>query len=465
MNNLVARNKVDALFDANTFVEIGALVKSKSTAFSLSCEDTLTDGVVCGYGTIGERLVYVCSQDEGVLGGAIGEMHTKKIVKTFKEAKKVGAPIVMYISTTGARLEEGVKNLESYGKLYKIMAATKGIVPVIAIVDGNAQGGAALLCGIADFVFMNEKKAKVFLSSVNTMDNKDLKADDIQTAKVHGTSSGLANFVGDDAYITDNVKNILSFLPSNHTDKGNWWQECFDDLNRVDTNLDNFDFENSDIKNIIVSVADDNNYFEISEVYGKTITIGFIRLNGTTIGVIGNKETGICLDGIKKANKFVNFLNNFKIPVLTFVNATNFESTQDAEQRGIIEEFSNFIIKIANTQVPKVSLILNKAYGSAYVLMNSAHIGADLVLAWPNADISLIPTESAVKIMYAKELASGEIDQATLNEKVAAYAEQNAGVNAMAALGYIDEVIEPAASRKRLISAFEMLWGKGYDKK
>lgn len=464
MNNLVARNKVDALFDANSFVEIGALVKSRSTAFSLSCEDTLTDGVVCGYGTIGERLVYACIEDESIMGGAIGIMHAKKIVKTYEAAKKVGAPILMFISTTGARLEEGIENLEAYGQLYKIMSIAKGVIPQIVVVDGNAQGGASLLCGIADFVFMNDKKAKVFLSSVNTMDDKDLTPDKIQTAKVHATNSGLANFVGDEAYIAANIANLLSFLPSNFLDKGNW-QECLDDLNRVDTDLNNFDFDNTEIKQILNSVADDNNYLEVSTDYGVCISTGFIRLNGTTIGVIANAEPGICLNGIKKANRFMDFLNDFSIPVLTVVNATNFESSESAEKQGVIGEFSKFIMKIVNTKVPKVNLLLNKAYGSAYVLMNSAHIGADIVLAWPNADISLMPTESAIKIMYANELSAGKIDQDTLNEKVASYAEQNAGVNAMAALGYIDEVVEPASTRKRLISAFEMLWSKGYDKK
>ncbi|WP_305768891.1 carboxyl transferase domain-containing protein [Candidatus Epulonipiscium viviparus] len=464
MNNLVARNKVDALFDANSFVEIGALIKSKSTAFSLSCEETLTDGVVCGYGTIGGRLIYICIQEESVMGGAIGIMHSKKIAKTYEAAKKVGAPVIMYVSTTGARLEEGIETLEAYGQIYKVMASSKGVIPQIVVADGNAQGGASLLCGIADFVFMDEKKAKVFLSSVNTMDDKELTPDKIQTAKVHAANSGLANFVGDEAYISTNVANLLSFLPSNFLDKGNW-QDCLDDLNRVDTNLNNFDFDNTEIKTVVTSIADDNNYLEISADYGASISAGFIKLNGTTIGVIANEEPGICLHGIKKANKFLDFLNDFSIPVLTVVNVSNFVSSETSEQQGIIEEFGKFTVKIANTKVPKVSLILGKAYGSAYVLMNSSHVGADLVLAWPTADITLMPTESAVKIMYAKELAAGEIDQDTLNEKVTAYAEQNAGVDAMAALGYIDEIVEPASSRKRLISAFEMLWSKGYDAK
>ncbi|OOB79085.1 MAG: hypothetical protein BEN19_08155 [Epulopiscium sp. Nuni2H_MBin003] len=463
MKNLMARNKISALFDANSFVEIGALIKSKSTAFSLSSEDTLTDGVVCGYGTVGGKLVYACAQDESIMNGALGEMHTRKIIKTYDEAKKVGAPVVMFLCTTGVRLEEGVDTLEWYGKLYKTMAKAKGVVPQITIVCGKAQGGVAILCGMSDFVFMDSKNAKVFLASTNTMEDKNAKLDDIQTSSVHASKSGLAQFAGDEAYITAHVKELISIIPSNYLDSN--YVECSDDLNRVDASLNNFDFVTQDVTKIITSIADNNKYIAISEEFGKSVTTGFIKLNGATIGVIANADKGICIEGIKKSNKILQFCKSFNLPILTLVNVTHFASSIDSEQNGIIEQFSEFVLKVATAEIPKVSVILNDAFGTPYVIMNSGHIGADVVYAWPTANISLMPTDSAIKIMYSEELASGTVSQEKLNELVQEYNAQNSGVNGVASRGYIDDIIEPGATRKRLIAAFEMLYTKGYNKR
>ncbi|ONI38528.1 hypothetical protein AN396_10530 [Candidatus Epulonipiscium fishelsonii] len=456
--NKSPRDRVNALLDDNSFVEIGAFIKSRSTAFNMENQDTFTDAVICGYGTIKGQLVYVYSQDETVMNGTIGEMHATKIIKAYDEAMKIGAPIIGFLSTSGARIQEGLDVLDCYGKIYMKATKAQGVIPQIAIISGKCQGGVAVFAGIADFVYLYKDKAEMFLNSPNTID-KNITVKDIANADVHTKKTGIAQYSGNEGEVIEHVRNLVPYLPSSSKSKAPGYY-CEDDLNRVSPELNEIDFENVDVPSIVKAIADGGEYLEIAPNFGTTITEGFIRLDGFSIGVVANKEVGLDYDSMKKGTKFVNFCNSFGIPVLTLTNVEHFKSTVQTEQNGIIQVTSEFVEAFAKANVPKVNVILNNAYGNAYVAMNSKHIGADVVYAWPTANISVMPTQSAINIMYDKELKDGTLYGDEYTKVAEEYEAQNSEAYAAAARGYIDDIIEPAATRKRVLAAFEMLDGK-----
>ena len=456
---LTARERINRLLDINSFVEAGAFVTHRSTGFNMAAQDTPADGVVTGYGTMGGVLVYVYSQDPTVMGGSLGEMHAQKIAKVYDEAMKMGAPIIGFLDSAGIRLQESIDALEGYGVIFRKQSLASGVIPQVTIITGDCAGGAGSIPGLSDFTFMVSKNARLFLNSPNTFDQANVKFDQIATADVHTTKSGLAHF----AYDTEDecinmVKMLMSYLPSNNLEDAPVYTSN-DDLNRENQEIDSFN-----IQGIIQTIADDSQFFEIQKNFAPNIKIGFIRLNGGTIGLIANesehKEGKLDIQGANKVSRFVNFCDGFNIPVLTLTDVDGFVSEVEGEAAGILGASAKMINSFAKATVPKVNVLIGKAYGSAYVAMNSKHIGADVVYAWPTASIGIMPAESAVHIMYGEEIMKSSDQVALKQEKINEFEEMQSSPYAVAAKGYIDDIIDPATTRKRVIAAFEVLSSK-----
>ncbi|MGL5675746.1 MAG: acyl-CoA carboxylase subunit beta [Cellulosilyticaceae bacterium] len=456
---LTARDRVKALLDDDSFVEIGTFMKSRSTAFNKGMNDTPADGVVCGYGTVNGSLVYVYSQDAITLGGSIGEVHAQKIVKTYEDAMKMGAPVVGFIDTIGLRLEESIDALQGYGALFNQMAKASGVIPQIAVVCGDCAGGVSFVAGLSDFTFIATKNGRMFLNSPNTLEEKGASYDAIAAPKVHLSESGLAvsGYENEEDLIAE-VVTLLGYLPSNNDEEVPCYP-CTDDLNRVDPNLNQFDFEVGSVAHVIESIVDDNEYLELYGAYGQDAMVAFGRMNGATVGFVGNQNQTMDVDAIQKVTEFVTFCDAFNIPLVTLTNIQHFTSTVETEKRGIIKEASKLVHAFASATVPKINVILKEAYGTTYITMNSKHIGCDYVYAWPTAEVSVMNSSSAVKIMFGDEIAKAQDPQVVMAEKIADYEAMNSAYG-VAARGYIDDIIEPAATRKRVIAALEILLTK-----
>ncbi len=460
---LTARDRITNLLDENSFVEMGAFVNSRGLAFNMHVQDTPCDGVVSGYGTVNGSPIYVYSQDANVLGGALGEMHAKKIIATYDKAMKMGVPVVGFLDTVGIRLQETVDALEGYGKIFAKMTEASGVIPQLAVVVGDCAGGAAFIAGLSDFVFMSSKNARVFLNSPNAMEDKKASFDTVASAKVHAEESGLASFIADkEEDLIAKVKELLTYLPLNSEEEVPFYTVT-DDLNRVEAGLNTFDFKTDNVVDIVTSIVDNGKFLELQKDYSQTVLTAFSRLNGGTVGIIATKDTSVDYKGVKKVTNFVNLCDAYSIPLVTLTNIEGFTSTVATENMGMIKETSRLVHAFANASVPKVNVLLNHAFGSSYVAMNSKHLGADYVLAWPSAQVSTLNAESAVRIMYEKEIKEATVAADVIAEKVAEYEALTSSAYAVAAKGYIDDIIEPAATRKRVIAALEILGTKQVD--
>lgn len=453
-----AGKRIEALLDDCSFVEIGGLVTARSTDFNLADIDTPADGVITGYGTVDGRLVYVYSQDSAVLGGSIGEMHARKIVNIYDMALKMGAPIIGIVDCAGLRLQEATDALNAFGQIYLKQTESSGVIPQITAIFGVCGGGLALMPSLTDFTFMEEKNAKLFVNSPNTLaGNKD---QDTASAAFQAEQAGIVDFVGDEASIYDGIRELVSILPSNNEDEA--LIECTDDLNRLCEDLADI---KADPAYALSSISDHNVFVETRKNFAKELVTGFIRLNGATVGAVANRTelfgenggeqsfdktltTGACY----KAAEFVNFCDAFGIPVLTLTDVKGFEATVSAE-RSISKAAAKLTFAFANATVPKVNVIVGEAYGSAYVAMNSKAIGADVTYAWPDTAIGMMDANLAAKIMYAD-------NPGLIGEKAAEYAALQDSAVSAARRGYVDSIIEPAGTRKYVIGAFEMLYSK-----
>ncbi len=456
-----ARRRIASLVDPQSFVEIGAYVKSRSTDYNMQKKDTPADGVVTGYGTIEDRLVYVYSQDASVLGGAVGEMHAAKIVALYQKAIEMGAPIIGIIDSQGLRLQELTDALAGYGKIYASQAKASGVIPQITIVAGTAAGGAAVIPGLSDFTFMIDKQSKVFVSSANAME-KGTDFDSIAAASVHGAKTGLADFVcADEAECFAKVRALVDMLPANNEEDAPIY-ENLDDLNRVSGVLNTVvpeDGSGFDIRGVLADLADASQFIEVKAEYAKNMVVGFLRLNGGTVGVVANnsiEDQGVLTIGAcRKAAQFVRFCDAFELPILTVTDTAGFVSSKEEENAGLAQAAAELASAFAQATVAKVNLIVGKAYGSASMVMNSKETGADVVLAWPSAEIAVMNAQSAARILYAEELSA----RADLAEKTEAVSELSTPY-AAAARGSVDDVIEPAQTRKHLLVSFGMLASK-----
>ena len=462
-----ASRRIATLLDEGSFVEIGGAVTSRSTTFNLQEKAAPSDGVITGYGVIDGNLVYVYSQDADVLGGALGEMHAKKIARIYDMAMKMGAPVIGLIDCAGLRLQEATDALEAFGSLYHKQALASGVIPQVTAIFGMCGGGLAVVPGLTDFTFMEAKDGKLFVNSPNALEGNEISKCNTASAEYQSKTAGLVDGIGAEAEILGQIRDLVCMLPANNEDDMSY-EECTDDLNRICADIAN---ASEDTAIALAQIADNQILVETKKDYAKEMVTGFIRLNGMTVGVVANRskvynaeaeveaefDSVLTVDGCKKATDFVNFCDAFSIPVLTLTNVTGFAATVESE-KNMASAVAKLTYAFANATVPKVNVIVGKAFGSAYVSMNSKSIGADLVYAWPTAEIGMMDAKLAAQIMYA------DADAETLNEKAAEYKELQSSPNSAAARGYVDAIIEPADTRKYVIGAFEMLFTKREDR-
>ena len=462
-----ASRRIATLLDEGSFVEIGGAVTARSTTFNLQEKAAPSDGVITGYGVIDGNLVYVYSQDADVLGGALGEMHAKKIARIYDMAMKMGAPVIGLIDCAGLRHQEATDALEAFGSLYHKQALASGVIPQVTAIFGMCGGGLAVVPGLTDFTFMEAKDGKLFVNSPNALEGNEISKCNTASAEYQSKTAGLVDGIGAEAEILGQIRDLVCMLPANNEDDMSY-EECTDDLNRICADIAN---ASEDTAIALAQIADNQILVETKKDYAKEMVTGFIRLNGMTVGVVANRskvynaeaeveaefDSVLTVDGCKKATDFVNFCDAFSIPVLTLTNVTGFAATVESE-KNMASAVAKLTYAFANATVPKVNVIVGKAFGSAYVSMNSKSIGADLVYAWPTAEIGMMDAKLAAQIMYA------DADAETLNEKAAEYKELQSSPNSAAARGYVDAIIEPADTRKYVIGAFEMLFTKREDR-
>ena len=463
-----ASQRIAALLDDNSFVEIGGLVTARATDFNLKPNETPSDGCITGYGVINGNLVYVYSQDASVLNGTIGEMHAKKITNLYDLAMKTGAPVIGLIESAGLRLQEATDALAAFGEIYLKQTMASGVIPQITAVFGTCGGGLGLFPTMTDFTFMEEKNAKLFVNAPNALDGNVITKCDSSSAKFQAEESGIVDVVADEATILEKVRELVSFLPANNEDDASFLEDCTDDLNRVNPEIAGCVGDTSVALSIL---ADDNNFFEVKAGYAKNMVTGFLRLDGVTVGAVANRseicdEEGkvaekldavLTAEGYEKAAEFVNFCDAFGIPVLTLTNVKGYEATL-ASEKAIAKAAAKLTYAFANATVPKVNVVIGKALGTAYVVMNSKAIGADITMAWPDAQIGAMDGKLAAKIMYDGQGAD------VINEKAAEYEALTLNVTSAAKRGYVDQIVNAADTRKYVIGAFEMLFTKSEDR-
>lgn len=462
-SQLSARERIMTLLDNNSFVEVGAFVTKRSTDFNLDQKEVPSDGVITGYGIIDGNPVYVYSQDATLLGGSIGEMHAKKIAHIYDMALKVGAPVIGLIDSVGMRLEEATDALNGFGEIYLKQTLASGVIPQITAIFGNSGGGLAILASLSDFCFMEKKNAKLFVNSPNTILGNYKEKNDTSSASFQ-SMAGTVDYIGEgEQEVLSRIRELVALLPANYEDNDSY-EECTDDLNRLLPMVEN---EIKDPEKALTDLSDSNYFFELKADYAKDMVTGFIRLNGVTVGAIANRtelqdEEGkvisrfdgtLTTEGCEKAASFVNFCDAFQIPVLTLTNVSGYKATIE-EEKTIAKAVSKLTHTFANATIPKVNVITGKAFGSAYIAMNSKHIGADMVFALPSAQIGMMDAELAAKIMY--EGSPAEV----VKEKAVAYAKLQDSAESAAKRGYVDSIIEATSLRKHVIYAFEMLFTK-----
>lgn len=464
-----AMNRIYTLLDENSFVEIGAKVTRRSTDFNLQEKSIPADGVITGYGVIDGNLVYVYSQDVSALGGSMGEMHAKKITNMYDLALKVGAPVIGLIDCAGLRLQEATDALAGFGELYLKQTMASGVIPQISAIFGTCGGGSAVSATLSDFTFMTEKGANLFVNAPNALDGNYVGKCDTSAAKFQA-EAGVVDFLGEDeADVLGQIRQLITLLPSNNEDDASY-EECQDDLNRA---AQGFGAVLEDPAKALADISDDYLFVEVKKDFAKEMVTGFIRLNGMTVGAIANRtaildenfkavekfDGTLTTKGCYKAEKFVEICDAYNIPVLTLTSVTGYKATT-CEEKSIATAAAKLTYAFANATIPKVNIIVGKAYGSAYITMNSKHIGADMVFALPTAEIGMMDAKQAAQIMYADEIKEAKNAVEVVEEKAAEYSRLQSSVDAAASRGYVDNIIEAESTRKQLIFAFEMLFTK-----
>lgn len=458
--------RISELLDAGSFVEIGGAVTARSTDFNMQESKVPGDGVITGYGVIDGSLVYVYSQDASVLGGAVGEMHAKKITGLYDMAMKTGAPVVGLIDCAGLRLQEGTDALQAFGSIYAKQALASGVIPQITAVFGTCGGGASILPGLSDFTFM-EEKGKLFVNSPNAIPGNHIDKCDTSSAAFQTEEAGNVDFLGTESEILSGIRELICMIPANNEDNDSY-EECTDDLNRLCAGIEN---GADDAALVLSMIADDQKFVEVKAEYAKDMVTGFIRMNGLTVGAVANRskvydeegkvqqefDGSLSAKGCKKAADFVTFCDAFEIPVLTLTDVSGFKASKCGEKT-LAREAARLVYAFANATVPKVNVVTGKAFGSGYLVMNSKALGADMVYAWPEAEIGTMEAGLAAKIMYpdaSVEERKEKEDQYRIMQESAASA---------AARGYVDTVIRPEDTRKYVIGALEMLFTKREDR-
>lgn len=465
---LTARERINLLLDEGSFIEIDMFVKHRSTNFDMENVEAPADGVVTGYGTVDGRLTFVYAQDFTVVGGSLGEMHANKIVKVQDMALKMGAPIVGFNDSGGARIQEGVDALSGYGKIFYRNTLASGVIPQISVIMGPCAGGAVYSPALTDFIFMTEKTSMMFITGpqvIKSVTGEEVTQEQLGGAMTHNRISGVAHFIDKTEEETiKRVRELLSYLPSNNMEMPPIVRTN-DNINRTDEMLNEIVPENPnkpyDMKDIIKSIADDNMFFEVQPLYANNIITGYIRLNGKTIGVVANQPKILagCLDinASDKAGRFIRTCDAYNIPLLNLVDVPGFLPGTNQEYGGIIRHGAKMLYAYSEATVPKVTLIIRKAYGGAYLAMCSKDLGADQVFAWPTAEIAVMGPDGAANIIFKNEIANSEDPISTRKEMIERYRNTVANPTIAAQRGFVDDILIPSHTRPRLISAFDML--------
>nr|WP_299340981.1 acyl-CoA carboxylase subunit beta [Allomuricauda sp.] len=464
---LTARERIDYLLDEGSFEEMGVLVTHRTTDFGMDKEIYFGDGVVTGYGTVNGRLVYVYAQDFTVFGGALSETHAEKICKVMDLAMKVGAPVIGLNDSGGARIQEGVKSLGGYADIFYRNVQASGVIPQISAVMGPCAGGAVYSPAMTDFIIMVEETSYMFVTGPNvvkTVTNEEVTSEELGGASTHAIKSGVAHKTSNnDAACLDDVKKLLDYLPqSNREVPKNKPYDLGEEIREELSNIVPDDPSKPyDMHDVIDGIIDRDSFYEIHKDYAENIIVGFARLGGRSIGIIANQPMFLAgvlgVKSSKKAARFTRFCDAFNIPLLILVDVPGFLPGTDQEWNGIIVHGAKLLYALCEATVPRVTVITRKAYGGAYDVMNSKHIDADFNYAWPTAEIAVMGAKGASEIIFRREISAAEDPQAKLKEKEAEYAEKFANPYRAAQRGFIDEVILPKNTRRKLLKAFAML--------
>jgi propionyl-CoA carboxylase beta chain len=467
---LTARERINLLMDPASFEEIGALVLHRTKDFGMEDQQYYGDGVITGYGTVNGRLLYVFAQDFTVFGGALSETHAEKICRIMDLAMKTGAPMVGLNDSGGARIQEGVRSLGGYADIFYRNVMASGVIPQLSAIMGPCAGGAVYSPAITDFTLMVENSSYMFVTGPNvvkTVTNEAVSSEELGGASTHSTKSGVTHLTAaNDMECIAQLKTLLSYMPQNCEDvvpkyaytPQDETRECLEEIIPESTN------QPYDIRQVIDGICDTESFFEIHTNYAQNIVVGFARLAGRSIGIVANQP--MCLAGVldidssKKGARFTRFCDCFNIPLLVLVDVPGFLPGTDQEWNGIITNGAKLLFALSEATVPRVTVITRKAYGGAYDVMNSKHIGADMNFAWPTAEIAVMGAKGASEIIFKKEIAEATDPAKKLLEKEAEYAKKFATPYLAAERGFIDEVIEPKDTRKKLIKAYAMLENK-----
>lgn len=469
-NKLTARERIHFLMDEGSFEEIGMFVTHRSNNFGLDKNKPLGDGVVTGYGTINGRLTYVFAQDFTVMGGSLAEAHAEKIVKIMDMAMKNGAPLIGLNDSGGARIQEGVVSLGGYADIFYRNTQASGVIPQLSAIMGPCAGGAVYSPALTDFIMMVEKTSYMFVTGPNvvkTVTHEEVTSEELGGASTHATKSGVTHFTyANEIECINGLKKLLSYVPQNCEEEppaidykpGNEVREKLNDIIPDNPN------QPYDIREVIEGTVDSDSFHEVHKDFAENIVVGFARIAGRSIGIVANQPAFLAgvldINSSAKGARFVRFCDAFNIPLLVFEDVPGFLPGTDQEWNAIITNGAKLLYAFSEATVPRVTVITRKAYGGAYDVMNSKHIGADMNFAWPSAEIAVMGAKGAAEIIFKKEIQAADDKEAKLKEKEAEYAEMFANPYNAAARGYVDEVIRPDQTREKLIKAFKMLENK-----
>ncbi|WP_343750107.1 acyl-CoA carboxylase subunit beta [Salarchaeum japonicum] len=471
---MTARERIDYFLDDDTFQEFDQLRTHRSHNFGMEEDQIPGDGVVTGYGEVNGRKVFVFAHDFTVFGGSLGEVFAEKVTKVMDKAMEVGAPVIGLNDSAGARIQEGVDALAGYADIFHRNQQASGVVPQISAIMGPCAGGAVYSPAITDFVFMVNDTSHMFITGpdvIETVTGEEVGFEELGGATTHSSTSGVAHFAEDsEEDALDNIRRLLSYLPQNNVEDPPR-VEPWDDPERRDEELQSIVPDQPrkpyDVTNVVDSVVDEGSFFEVQENFAKNLVVGFARLDGRSVAIVANQPRvnagTLDIEASEKGSRFVRFCDSFNIPILTFVDVPGFLPGTDQEHNGIIRHGAKLLYAFSEASVPLMTVITRKAYGGAYDVMASKHIGADVNYAWPTAEIAVMGPKGAVNVLYREELAEADDPDEKREELIDEYREKFANPYTAADRGYVDDVIEPQETRPRLIDDLEMLTGKRVD--
>jgi len=471
---MTARERIDYFLDDDTFQEFDQLRTHRSHNFGMEEDQIPGDGVVTGYGEVNGRKVFVFAHDFTVFGGSLGEVFAEKVTKVMDKAMEVGAPVIGLNDSAGARIQEGVDALAGYADIFHRNQQASGVIPQISAIMGPCAGGAVYSPAITDFVFMVKDTSHMFITGpdvIETVTGEEVGFEELGGATTHSSTSGVAHFAEDsEEDALDNIRRLLSYLPQNNIENPPR-VEPWDDPERRDEELESIVPDQPrkpyDVTNVVDSVVDEGSFFEVQENFAKNLVVGFARLDGRSVAIVANQPRvnagTLDIEASEKGSRFVRFCDSFNIPILTFVDVPGFLPGTDQEHNGIIRHGAKLLYAFSEASVPLMTVITRKAYGGAYDVMASKHIGADVNYAWPSAEIAVMGPKGAVNVLYREELAEADDPDAKREELIDEYREKFANPYTAADRGYLDDVIEPQETRPRLIADLEMLEGKRVD--